>query len=109
MLDERRMVGGRLHGLVNGQPGRWTIWLAMERYRHHLCPYLPWNTCSVVTMLNFSTVNLFLVEHGFSNCLPYCCSVVIAVVCICVYGGRGRGVGAIGVATTSENDGETCS
>lgn len=87
LLDERRIVGGCVHVPVKGQRGSWTILLVLERYRHHLCPYLLWNTCSVFTMSKRSIVHWFLVQHGFSNYLSYCRSVLIALVCICACGG----------------------
>ena len=80
-----------MYGPVKGQRERWTILLALERYRHHLCPYLLWNTCLFVTMSKCSIVHLFLIQHGFSNYFLYCRSFVIAVVCICVCGGGGGG------------------
>jgi hypothetical protein len=102
------MIGGDIHGPVNGQRGSWTILLALERHQHHLCPYLLWSTCSVVTMSKCSIVQLFQIEHGFSNYLPYCRSVVIAVVCLYLCVRNGRGVEEIGMATTSDNVGTCC-
>jgi len=96
LLDERRMVGSCVPGPVKRQRASWTTLLALERYRHYLCPYLLWNTCSAVTMSKCSIVHFFLIEHGFPNYLPYCHSVIIAVVCLylCVQrGGDRRGYG----------------
>lgn len=64
-----------------------------------------WNTVDIMVsvptvahMSKCSVVHVFLVEHRFSNYVPYCRFVVIVVVCLYVGG-----------AAISESDGETCS